>query len=199
MSMERSMSCLALLLAVSCSEPAGAEPVSQKPKGAESAGDGGAHSAESPSLARPGGQGWLQGSVDERFALVARHLRGFDMAMVEVGYRHVELYWAGQDRNWGYAAYQLGKIETAVANGVQRRPKRAASARMLDGVVASVREAIDAGDAEAFERAFSALTATCNACHQAEDVAFMTVETPTQRLSPIRGRASDRRPENAVP
>jgi hypothetical protein len=31
--------------------------------------------------------------VDEKFALVSKQLRGFDVAMVETGYRHTELYW----------------------------------------------------------------------------------------------------------
>jgi hypothetical protein len=136
-------------------------------------------------------EGWLQGDVDERFALVSRHLRGFDLAMVEVGYRYTELYWAGNDRNWAYADYQLEKIETAVANGVQRRPKRADSARMLEGAVASVRKTIEARDSAGFAQSFAALTATCNTCHQSERVAFMTVVPPTRRASPIRASSID--------
>lgn len=132
---------------------------------------------------------WLRGDVDTRFRLVAKHLRGFDMAMVEVGHRYVELYWAGRDRNWGYAEYQLGKIETAVANGVERRPKRAASAGMLDGPVAGMRTAIASEDSASFERAFTILTDTCNACHQAERVSFIHVRRPEARLSPVHGTA----------
>lgn len=127
----------------------------------------------------------LQGGPDERFARVAKHLRGFDVAMVEVGYRYAELFFAGRDGNWGYADYQLKKIETAVANGVERRPRRAASARMLDAVLPAVRAAITAKNAEAFAPAFSTLTATCNACHQAEQVPFITVRPPTVRFAPV--------------
>jgi cytochrome c556 len=124
--------------------------------------------------------------VDTRFALVAKHLRGFDMAMVEVGHRYAELYWASRDRNWEYAAYQLGKIETAVGNGIERRPRRAASARMLEGAVTRVREAIDGRDGPALDTAIATLTATCNACHRAERVAFIQVAPPAVRLSPVR-------------
>lgn len=125
----------------------------------------------------------LAGATDERFIRVAAHLRGFDMAMAETGYRYGELYWAGRDRNWGYAEYQLGKIETAVARGVERRPRRAASARMLDGAVVGVRRAISGRDAAAFDAAFAVLTATCNACHQAERVPFIRVGPPSVRAS----------------
>jgi hypothetical protein len=107
------------------------------------------------------------------------------MAMVETGYRYSELYWAGRDRNWGYASYQLGKIETAVANGLERRPARASSAQMLDGSILSVRQAIEAEDAPAMDAALEQLTTTCNACHQAERVPFIRVTPPTARLSPV--------------
>jgi hypothetical protein len=50
---------------------------------------------------------WLRGDTDARFATVEKHLRGFDATMVEVGYRYVELYWAGRDANWSYADYQI--------------------------------------------------------------------------------------------
>ena len=139
----------------------------------------------------PDSQGWLRGSVDERFVLVSKHLRGFDVAMVEVGYRYGELYWAGRDRNWGYAEYQLGKIETAIANGVERRPARAASARMSEAAVSTVRSAIERRDGAAMDGAHTTLTATCNACHQAGRVPFVTVAPPVVRLSPVQFPAGE--------
>lgn len=147
--------------------------------------------AEPEATEAPPGTAWLSGGdTDARFRTVARHLRGFDVAMAETGYRYTELYWAGADRNWGYADYQLGKIETAIANGLERRPRRAASARMIDAPIAQTRSAIEARDAAAFDRAFEQLTATCNGCHRAEDVAFIRVVPPVTRLSAVRGAAA---------
>ena len=128
---------------------------------------------------------WLRGLVDERFATVATQLRGFDVAMVEVGYRYGELTWAGRDRNWPYAAYQLEKIETAIRNGVVRRPKRGASARMIEEPLAQLRAAAEQHDPVAFDTAFATLTTTCNACHVAEQVAFVQVAPPVDRRSPV--------------
>jgi hypothetical protein len=130
---------------------------------------------------------------DERFVRVATHLRGFDVAMVETGYRYGELYWASRDRNWDYAAYQLRKIETAVANGVERRPLRAPSARMLDGAVAGARHAVTRRDAAALDAAFANLTAVCNACHQAEQVPFIRVQPPMVRASVVHEPAGQAR------
>jgi len=171
----------ALLLAlalVGCSR----EPSREAPAGA-------APTASVPEDAR-----WLlEGTTDERFVRVAAHLRGFDSAMVETRYRYGELYWAGRDRNWDYADYQLGKVETAVARGVERRPGRAASARMLEGAVGAVRHAITARDSAAFDAAFSTLTATCNACHQAERVPFIRVVPPAVRTTVVHA------PEGTTP
>jgi hypothetical protein len=84
--------------------------------------------AQPPAATASGEGGWLAGTTDEKFDTVAKQLRGFDMAMVETGYRYNELYWAAQDSNWGYAEYQVLKIRTAVENGLERRPNRAKSA-----------------------------------------------------------------------
>lgn len=131
------------------------------------------------------GAAWLlAGSGDERFTRVAKHLRGFDVAMVETGYRYGELYWAGQDENWAYATYQVEKIRTAVSNGVERRPKRARSALALEVALVNVEEAIERRDAPLFLTRFNALTSTCNTCHEQERVPFIHVRPPSARISP---------------
>ena len=71
---------------------------------------------------------WIKGTDQEKLNKIEKQFRGFDMAMVETGYRYQELYWAGQDKNWEYAGYQLEKIKVAIENGLERRPKRAKSA-----------------------------------------------------------------------
>ena len=72
---------------------------------------------------------WIKGNEQEKLETIENRFRGFDMAMVETGYRYQELYWAGQDENWEYADYQLEKIQKAIENGLERRPKRAQSAQ----------------------------------------------------------------------
>jgi hypothetical protein len=147
-------------------------------------------SAPAPSQSAAGAQpsegaAWLlSGTNDERFARVARQLRGFDVAMVETGYRYGELYWAGQDQNWEFAKYQIEKIRTAVKNGVERRPKRGPSAQVLEGALSGVEDAIAAKNPALFAERFAVLTASCNACHQTEGVPFVHVRPPAIRLSP---------------
>jgi hypothetical protein len=129
----------------------------------------------------PAGEGgWLQGTTAGKFEVVAAQLRGFDLAMVETGYRYRELAAAGHAANWDYAAYQAAKIRTAIENGLVRRPKRAASAQtFLTIALPAVEDAVGKRDPALFEQRFGALTAACNSCHEAERVAFVRVAAPS--------------------
>jgi len=135
-----------------------------------------------PAATAVGEGGWLAGTVDEKFEMVATQLRGFDMAMVETGYRYSELYWAAQDGNWGYAEYQAGKIRTAIENGLRRRPLRAKSAEtFLTIALPAVQEAIRERDATLLRARLETLRSTCNTCHEAEKMEFVRVEEPRTR------------------
>ena len=134
--------------------------------------------------------GWLARDRDAQALQLERQLRGMDVAMVETGYRYIELYWAGRDGNWDAATYQIDKIRLAIENGIERRPKRAAAAQpFLVGSLAAMREAAVARDARLFGERFESLTAACNACHAMEKVAFFEVSPPEVRVSPIRPAA----------
>lgn len=136
---------------------------------------------------------WLaSGSNEERFSKVSKHLRGFDMAMAEVGYRFSELYWAGQDKNWEFAKYHLEKIRTAIKNGIERRPKRAQSAQMIYPSLDALEKTLGLKDSAQFRSGIENLKNTCNACHSAEKVPFVQVEFPLQRLSPIKFSAGSK-------
>jgi len=132
---------------------------------------------------------WLTSIEDEnkQIEAIQRQFRGFDMAMVETGYRYTELYWAGQDENWPYAEYQLKKLRKAIEMGLQRRPKRAASAQpFLNGVLPEMEKALDQEDIEAFREKFNILTQGCNSCHAAERISHFEVHPPESRNSPIQ-------------
>jgi cytochrome c556 len=136
-----------------------------------------------PESTAVGQEGWLAGTTDEKFETVATQLRGFDMAMVETGYRYEQLYWAAQDGNFGHADYQAGKIRTAIENGLERRPRRAESAQpFLNTALPSVQEAITQQDAELLRERVETLRVACNTCHEAEQVAFIPVGVPQTRL-----------------
>ena len=132
-------------------------------------------------------QGWLKGSSEQKFLQVEGQLRGFDKTMVEVSYRYTELYFAGRDRNWPYADYQAEKLAAAIGLGLERRPKRAASARhFLDEDLPAFRKALEERQPAKFDKAFLRLRQACIRCHARESVPHFAVTIPERRIAPIR-------------
>lgn len=130
---------------------------------------------------------WIKGSEEEQIEAIERQFRGFDMAMVETGYRYQELYWAGKDENWEYATYQVEKLGKAIENGLERRPKRAGSAKhFLNTALPEMKQAVEKRDTAVFNESFKMLTINCNSCHAMEKVPHFTVKEPLYRQSPIR-------------
>lgn len=134
-----------------------------------------------------GTDGWLTGDAHQKFESVAAHLGGFGRAMWEVDYRFQELYWAGQDMNWEYAGHQIEELQETLEAGLERRPARAASARLfMTNAIPDLEEAITARDREMFDMRFNVMMSTCNSCHALEEMPFLTVALPKQRGSSIR-------------
>lgn len=129
---------------------------------------------------------WLEGSEAEMIQALESQLGGFSQAMIEVGQRYQDLHWAGVDRNWGYADYQLEHIVEAMEKGIIRRPGRAANSMpFLEETVPVLEAAIEAEDGEAFDEAFERFTAHCNSCHLQEEVGFIYVIPPEVRLTAV--------------
>ena len=134
--------------------------------------------------AKPPAKSWLAGTTDGKLRQIETQLRGFDKTMVEVGYRFSELYFSGKDRHWAYARYQ---IEKAIRLGLERRPKRAASAKpfMIEDLPAMLR-AVEREDDKAFLAGMERLRASCMRRHVSEKAPHFAVEFPEHRTSPIR-------------
>jgi hypothetical protein len=135
----------------------------------------------------PAKTGWLSADPSEQRAQLERHLRGLDVAMLELDHRHAELYRAVRAGSWDAAAYQAAKLRLALENALERRPARRASATpFLAGQLAEVEHAIAARDAARIEPRLADLTAGCNACHAMEKVPFFEVRDPGDPGSPRR-------------
>lgn len=134
-----------------------------------------------------GSGGWLTGDSQQKFDTIARQLGGFSAAMQDVGYRYMELYWAGRDGNWDYASYQTAKIGSAIEDGIERRPGRGESAvPFMNNSLPAMQDAIGSRDRGIFMQGFDMLTQSCNTCHEAEEVPFITIQRPEERVSPVR-------------
>jgi cytochrome c556 len=124
----------------------------------------------------------------EKFHAIQKQFRGFDLAMVEVGYRFNRFYFALKDKNYDLAHYQWDKIKKAIENGIQRRPKRKENSQkmFLDTQYKSMKSALDQKDEKHIWQEYEKVKNICNACHVAEKVPFIKVIDPQQRWQPIR-------------
>jgi hypothetical protein len=100
--------------------------------------------------------------------------------------RHAKLWFAGQARNWELADYELDELEEGFDDVVKFHPIHKDAQlpiselvpKIMNEPIKQLRVAIQARDSEAFARAFDAVTAGCNSCHQATNFGFNVVRRP---------------------
>jgi len=95
-----------------------------------------------------------------------------DLMTSSVQPRHVKLGLAVQYGNWTYAAYEASELRGAIKRISRTIPvyDRKMNTESLMAIILAPLDLLDmaikAKDGAGARRAFSALTATCNACHQ---------------------------------
>lgn len=106
-------------------------------------------------------------------------LPGMAEIMPLVGERIWKCYYAGQARNQPLARFQLKEAVNLIEKGAFLRPKYAEN---LDAFVSTqvkaVRDAIDAGDWDAFEGLFREMVDQANAYHDLYDKPFLRWRIP---------------------
>lgn len=123
---------------------------------------------------------WLMGIEDtnQKFEAIQKQLRGFDVAMVEVGYRYEETQKAVAADNYPLALYHWEKIKVAIENGYTRRParKEASETIFLNTVWVDVKKAFESQKKEEATQGLKHATISCNACHESQKVGFIKVK-----------------------
>jgi hypothetical protein len=114
-------------------------------------------------------------SADDRARLLQRQLRGFDLAMWEVGSRFAILHDALSRENYDLAVYEWDKIGVSITNALVRRPAKALHARefLLGQPFGSIREDLVSADPRRAWPAFERARTACQSCHGAEGVAYV--------------------------
>lgn len=99
--------------------------------------------------------------------------------------RHIKLGLAGNERNWPYAAYELGELTEMFDDIAELIPKHD-NLPIPDMIASTVKQpmaaldaAIKATDAAAFTKSYADLTAACNACHQSAGHPEIVIQVPT--------------------
>jgi hypothetical protein len=93
--------------------------------------------------------------------------------------RHFKLWYAGTEKNWPLATYELGQIRESFGEAMTYYPGLPISdMTTLSKPSAAIEAAIKAKDSARFAVAFRDLTAGCNDCHRAQGMGFIAIKVP---------------------
>ena len=116
----------------------------------------------------------LQNKLDETYK------PGFGEFMSGIQVHHAKLWFAGQNRNWPLADFEVHEIQESL-DDIQKfcndRPE-VKSIGMINPAIDSVNNAIQQKNLMLFKSSFFLLTNTCNNCHKATEHAFNVVTIP---------------------
>lgn len=101
--------------------------------------------------------------------------------------RHAKLWFAGQAGNWPLAAYELDELREGFGDAMRYHPHHKSVPRPLtemipeyvDVPLGDLYKAVASKDKAGFVKAYDALTAGCNGCHQEADFGFNVITRPT--------------------
>lgn len=119
---------------------------------------------------------------------------GFGEFMSGIQVHHAKLWFAGINKNWALADFEINEIKEAIDDlkiYQQERPETK-HLEMLDNPIDSISQAIKKADEDAFRKNFLLLTNTCNNCHKEVNFEFNRVKIPetapfsNQDFSPVK-------------
>lgn len=110
-------------------------------------------------------------------------------AMTDVGYQFVNLWFAAEKRNWPLATFYLNETRSHIRWTIRIRPVRKDLAGnpvdlkgifdgVENGVMNSLKEAIEKKDRGQFVTAYKQTLEACYACHKASDKPFLRPMIP---------------------
>ena len=105
---------------------------------------------------------------------------GLGEFMSSIQVHHAKLWFAGTNNNWKLADFEIHEIMEAVDDIKQYAADRqeVKELPMLLPALDSVNNAIEKKDKPLFEKQYTVLTNTCNACHTAVHYEFNKVKIP---------------------
>jgi len=124
----------------------------------------------------------LQAQID---SLQKKQLDGYRPGLGEfmlgIQLHHAKLWFAGQNKNWKLAdfeVHEIGETLDDIKKYCTDRPE-VKSIGMIDPAINSIDSAIKKKDLQLFNKGFIALTTNCNNCHKDNQHEFNVITIPT--------------------
>ncbi len=128
-------------------------------------------------------EGGPQQAAEESNA-VEMYTPGLGDLMGATQMRHAKLWFAGENKNWDLAAYEVDELREGLADAAHFNPmfKNIPVQAMLEQFttqpLSNLDKAIASKKVEGFKQAFDELTAACNGCHHAAGREFISITRP---------------------
>ncbi len=105
---------------------------------------------------------------------------GFGEFMTTIQIHHAKLWFAGKNKNWKLAEFELNEINETIdaIQQFQKERKESQALPILNRAIDSVHMAIQQQNLKLFVQSFTRLTNTCNTCHQSVNFGFNVVKIP---------------------
>jgi hypothetical protein len=111
---------------------------------------------------------------------------GLGEFMTATQLRHAKLWFAGKNRNWALAAYEVDEIKEGLEDAAKLHatvdgiPVAEMIKTILDPRIERLEKAIEAKIDAQFAAAFDALTDGCNSCHTNAGKPFIRIQRPSE-------------------
>lgn len=104
----------------------------------------------------------------------------YSLYMSAIQTHHSKLWFAGKEQNWSLADFEANRMLECLDDikKYEAERKETNSLNMIGPILDDVASAIRQKNEVAFRTNYTALTATCNSCHQATGVGFIVIKTP---------------------
>ncbi len=123
----------------------------------------------------------LQNRVDSLQSKIDNSYKpGFGEFMTNIQIHHAKLWFAGTNRNWKLAEFEIQEIKESMED-IQKYQSEREETKTLPIIFApldSVQAAVNDKSLNKFKQSFTNLTNTCNACHQAVNNEFNKIKIP---------------------
>jgi Spy/CpxP family protein refolding chaperone len=110
---------------------------------------------------------------------------GLGEFMTATQLRHAKLWFAGNEKNWDLAAYEIDEIKEGLEDAEKQFPTHDGIpvADMIKTItspaIEELEKAVKAKSSARFTVAFDKLTSACNTCHEGANKPFIRIQRPT--------------------
>jgi superfamily I DNA/RNA helicase len=134
---------------------------------------------------QPNNESKLQSRIDSLEKKLANtYSPGLGEFMNGIQAHHAKLWYAGENKNWKLAEFEVEEILELVEDIQKYKADRKETKlmNMVNSSLDKVKLAIDNKNLISFKSSFTELTNTCNSCHLATEHEFNVVQVPTMQM-----------------